>query len=274
MHMDLVMEQVLRMRMEDPVRYRKLIAEGEAIELGYLGLEDSRNRVDAEKLKSEYFPEDPSYAAVSQGVLDGKRKDVETAVRKLLDSGKDPVDVVTHALMPGIQVQCEMYDLGKAFVPEILMSNDAMQAGIKMCQMKQGDVPSKGNVASFVAEGDLHDIGKNICAAIMRANGYNVVDLGRDVPASKVLEAVRENGIQLVCGSTLMSTTKKGLVDTAGMLETEKTGVSVACGGAAVSKAFVDTFGNAVYTKTPLETVHVAVGICSEDKRWTDFRRK
>lgn len=71
-----------------------------------------------------------------------------------------------------------------------------------------------------------------------------------------------------------MSTTKKGLVDTAGMLETEKTGVSVACGGAAVSKAFVDTFGNAVYTKTPLETVHVAAGICSEDKRWTDFRRK
>ena len=105
MHMDLVMEQVLRMRMEDPVRYRKLIAEGEAIELGYLELEDSRNRVDAEKLKSEYFPKDPSYAAVSQGVLDGKRKDVETAVRKLLDSGKDPVDVVTHALMPGIQVQ-------------------------------------------------------------------------------------------------------------------------------------------------------------------------
>ena len=182
------------------------------------------------------------------------------------------MDVVTHALMPGIQVQCELYDMGKSYVPEILMSNDAMQGGIRLCQVQIGDVPSKGNVASFVAEGDLHDIGKNICAAILKANGFNVIDIGRDVPKEKVLQIVKENNIQLACGSTLMSTTKHGLIDTALLLELQKTGVSVACGGAAVSKAFVSTFNNAMYTKSPLETVKVADGVCNEGKKWEDYR--
>ena len=76
----------------------------------------------------------------------------------------------------------------------------------------------------------------------------------------------------MVCGSTLMSTTKPGLVDTALLLELEKTGVSVACGGAAVSKAFVDTFRNAMYTKSPLETVHTMDKVIAGET-WEDIRK-
>ncbi len=271
MHMDIAMQNVEKMRLEDPVRFNRLVQEGMAAELGIIG-QSSRKEKSAEKLKEEIFPADPEYRAVSQGVLDGKRKTVEKAISDLIKAGKDPVDLVTNALMPGIQVQCEMYDLGLSFVPEILMSNDAMQGGIKLCQDVIGDVPSKGNVASFVAEGDLHDIGKNICAAIMKANGYKVIDLGRDVPKDKVLQTVKDNDVKLVCGSTLMSTTKPGLIDTALLLELEKTGVPVACGGAAVSKAFVNTFSNALYTKSPLETVHAAADIVGGKKKWNDFR--
>ena len=270
MHMDIMMQNVERMRIEDPVRFNRLVQEGMAIELGIIS-PASKKEISAEKLKAELFPANADYKAVSQGVLDGKRKIVEGLVRKLIDDGKDPVDIVTNALMPGIQVQCEMYDLGLSFVPEILMSNDAMQGGIKLCQEKIGDVPSRGNIASFVAEGDLHDIGKNICAAILKANGFKVFDIGRDVPKEKVLQVVKENNIKLVCGSTLMSTTKHGLIDTALLLELEKTGVSVACGGAAVSKAFVSTFDNSLYTKSPLETVHAANDIIGGKKKWNDF---
>ncbi len=270
MHMDIMMQLVEKMRREDPVKFNKLVQEGMAIELGIIS-PLSKEAVTVEKLVAEYFPDDKKYREVSQGVLDGKRKIVEKAVSELIAAGKDPVDIVTNALMPGIQVQCEKYDLGLSFVPEILMSNDAMQGGIKLCQDKIGDVPSKGNIASFVAAGDLHDIGKNICAAILKANGFKVFDIGRDVPKEKVLEVVKANNIKLVCGSTLMSTTKPGLVDTALLLELEKTGVSVACGGAAVSKAFVDTFRNAIYTKSPLETVHTATGIM-DGKKWEEYR--
>jgi len=271
-HMDIMMQNVEKMRNDDPVRFNKLVKEGMAIELGIIS-PISKKEKNAEKLIAEFFPTDPKYREVSQGVLDGKRKIVEPAVKALIEAGKDPVDVVTNALMPGIQVQCEMYDLGLSFVPEILMSNDAMQAGIKICQEKIGNVPSKGVIASFVAEGDLHDIGKNICAAILKANGFTVIDIGRDVPKDKVLEVVKEKKVQLVCGSTLMSTTKPGLVDTALLLELEKTGVPVACGGAAVSRAFVDTFRNALYTKSPLETVHAATDLIGGTKHWEDFRK-
>ncbi len=270
MQMDIVMQQVEKMRIEDPVRFNKLVQEGMAIELGIID-EKGRKEKSAEKIIAELFPTDPKYRAVSQGVLDGKRKVVEPLVAELIAAGKDPVDIVTNALMPGISVQCELYDMGLSFVPEILMSNDAMQAGIKLCQDKIGDVPSKGNIASFVAAGDLHDIGKNICAAILRANGYKVFDIGRDVPAEQVLKTVKENDIKLVCGSTLMSTTKPGLSATAKLLADEKTGVSVACGGAAVSRAFVDTFDNSLYTKSPLETVHTAQKIM-EGRTWQEIK--
>lgn len=271
MHMDIVMQAVEEMRLKDPVRFNQLVQEGMALELGIIEPK-SGDELTIDMIKASLFPENKEYAAVSQSVLDGKRKVTEKLVKDLLDAGKDPVDVVTHALMPGIQVQCELYDMGKSYVPEILMSNDAMQGGIRLCQVQIGDVPSKGNVASFVAEGDLHDIGKNICAAILKANGFNVIDIGRDVPKEKVLQIVKENNIQLACGSTLMSTTKHGLIDTALLLELQKTGVSVACGGAAVSKAFVSTFNNAMYTKSPLETVKVADGVCNEGKKWEDYR--
>jgi methylated-thiol--corrinoid protein len=272
MHMDEMLQQMYEMKLKDPVKFNRLVQEGEAVELGFK-TDESKEKVTVDKLKKQYFPKDPEYAKVSQAVLDGKRAVVEPLVHALLGAGKDPVDVVTNALMPGIQVQCEMYDLGKAFVPEILMSNDAMQAGIAICQLKQGEVPKKGVIASFVAAGDLHDIGKNICAAILRANGFKVIDIGRDVPKEKVLETVKANNVQLVCGSTLMSTTKPGLTDTALLLELQKTGVSVACGGAAVSRPFVDTFTNAMYTKTPLETVKVASSICDGKKKWQDYRQ-
>lgn len=271
MELDIALQAMERMRLEDPVRFNRLVQEGMAQELGIIGFDD-RNEADVEELKSMFFPQNRDYAEVSQAVLDGKRSVVEEKINRLIGQGMDPVDLVTHALMPGIQVQCEMYDLGKSYVPEILMSNDAMQGGIRLCQAKVGDVPSRGTVVSFVAEGDLHDIGKNICAAILKANGFNVIDIGRDVPKEKVLQIVTENDAKLVCGSTLMSTTKPGLVDTALLLELKKIGVPVACGGAAVSRAFVDTFTNSLYTKTPLETVKAAGEICTGQKAWKDFR--
>jgi len=270
MHMDIIMQNVEKMRLEDPVRFNRLVQEGLAIELGIISAADKKTK-NVENLKKEFFSNDAEYAEVSQAVLDGKRAIVEPKVNALIAAGRDPVDIVTNALMPGITVQCELYDMGLSFVPEILMSNDAMQAGIKICQDKIGQVPSKGVIASFVAAGDLHDIGKNICAAILRANGFTVIDIGRDVPKEKVLEIVKKEGVNLVCGSTLMSTTKPGLVDTSLLLELEKTGVSVACGGAAVSKAFVDTFRNSVYTKSPLETVHTATKIM-DGKKWDELR--
>jgi methylated-thiol--corrinoid protein len=206
-------------------------------------------------------------------VLTGNKTKVRELIETSIRSGEDPVDLVTSALMPGIQAQCELYDLGKAFVPEILISSSAMLEGIKLCQVELGDIPTKGTVATFVVEGDLHDIGKNIVSAILRANGFEVIDLGRDVPTASVVDAVRSQGLRLVNGSTLMSTTKTGLKDIAEMLENEKLKVPLAAGGSAVSKKYVETFDNSIYGKSPVDAVTIAQEVCA-GKDWKEVRKK
>jgi len=270
MRSDIVIERIETLRQKDPKKYETLIKEGMGYEQGEYGKADKKT-VSLKSLEKEYFPKDATYASISKAVLEGKRSEVVRQIKEQLSKGKDPVDLVSNALMPGIQVQCEMYDQGNAFVPEILLSNDAMLGGIKLCQEKLGDIPRTGKVITFVAEGDLHDIGKNIVAAIMRANGYDVVDLGRDVPASRVVETAVKDKVQMVCGSTLMSTTKPGLVEAAGLLGKKLPKVPIACGGAAVSEHFVETFENSIYTKSPLITVNTANAV-KEGKSWKDFR--
>ncbi|MDR0791379.1 MAG: cobalamin-dependent protein [Methanomassiliicoccaceae archaeon] len=270
MRSDIVIEHITTLRAKDRKRYEALINEGMKWEQGEYGKKE-KEKTSLASLEKEYFPKDATYAAISKAVLEGKRDAVVKLTGEQLSKGKDPVDLVSHALMPGIQVQCERYDQGDAYVPDILMSNEAMLGGIKLCQDKLGNIPKTGKAITFVTEGDLHDIGKNIVAAIMRANGYDVIDLGRDVPASKVVEAAKRENVHIVCGSTLMSTTKPGLVEAAGLLAKELPKVPVACGGAAVSKQFVDTFDNAIYTKSPLITVNTANGV-REGKNWKEYR--
>ncbi|MDR2866891.1 MAG: cobalamin-dependent protein [Methanomassiliicoccaceae archaeon] len=270
MRSDIVIERIESLRLRDPKRYQELIKEGMAYEQGEYGKEEKK-KIPLQDLEKEYFPKDAAYAKISKAVLDGKKADVVKLTKEQLSAGKDPVDIVSNALMPGIQVQCELYDQGEAYVPNILMSNSAMLGGIDLCKEKLGNIPRTGKVITFVAEGDLHDIGKNIVAAIMSANGYDVTDLGRDVPAAKVSETVMNDKIDMVCGSTLMSTTKPGLVETAELLLKKAPKVPVACGGAAVSKQFVDTFDNAIYTKSPLITVSTANAVRT-GKSWKEFR--
>jgi methylated-thiol--corrinoid protein len=271
-HMDLLAEELLEFRERDPARYRRLIQEGMLAELGFEIGSKSAKVGTIEEVKAKHRPRDAMYASIYDAVIAGNRSKVEELVAASIAQGKDPLDVVTNALMPGIQTQCELYDRGDAFVPEILMSNNAMQGGIKLAQEKLGDVPTKGKIASFVAEGDLHDIGKNIVVAILRANGFDVLDLGRDVAADTVVSAVKEKGLQMVNGSTLMSTTKAGLKKTAETLEEEGLSVPIACGGAAVSRSYVETFGNSIYGRSPLDAVKIATEVCS-GKDWKEARK-
>jgi len=172
--------------------------------------------------------------------------------------------------MPGIQTVCELYDIGGSYMPEILLANEALIEGVKLCQEKIGDVHSQGKLISLVIEGDLHDIGKNIVAAILRANGFEVVDLGSDITVEVAVKAVKVANADLVIGTTLMSTTKGGLKALAEVLESED--VPVACGGAAIDRHFVETFGNSVYGRTLLDAVKIAKKICA-GKNWKEVRK-
>lgn len=270
-HINIAVQKVLELKEKEPAKYQKLIDEGIMIGLG-VDFDGRNNEITtASKIMENNRPKDPAYSAIAEAVVEGNRESVEKLTANLLGQGKDPTELVLKALMPGIQTVCELYDIGEAFVPEILMSNDALQGGVKLCQGELGDVPSQGKVISLVIEGDLHDIGKNIVKAILSSNGYEVIDLGRDVPVEAVVETVKAQKPDLVTGTTLMSTTKGGLKALAEALESE--GVPVACGGAAVDKHFVETFSNSIYGRTPLDAVKIANKIC-EEKSWQEVRKE
>ncbi|MCL2863130.1 MAG: cobalamin-dependent protein [Methanimicrococcus sp.] len=269
-HIDTAAAEIAEFREKNPKRYRELLEAGIRIGLGETVAGAGKKKLTAEEIRRNYMPADPDYAALTKAVIEGNVKDAQRLTGELLAKGRDPTDVVVHSLMPGIQTVCEIYDMGEAFVPEILLANDALVAGVALCQDKLGDIPSAGRVASLVIEGDVHDIGKNIVAAILRANGFEVIDMGRDVLVGDVVELVKKEKIDLVTGTSLMSTTKEGLRALAQSISFA--GVPVACGGAAVDEHFVETFSNSVYGKSPLDAVKIAQAVAA-GKDWEEVRK-
>jgi methylated-thiol--corrinoid protein len=269
-HIDIAVQKIFEMKEKEPAKFKKLIDEGIMIGLG-VDLGDRSKEVNTvNEIKEQSRPKNPEYAVVTEAVIEGNSAEAVRLTADLLSKGKDPTDLVLNALMPGIQTVCELYDIGESYMPEILLANEALIEGVKLCQEKIGDIHFKGKVVSLVIEGDLHDIGKNIVAAILRANGFEVVDLGSDITVEAAVKAVKAANADLVTGTTLMSTTKGGLKALAEVLESED--VPVACGGAAIDRHFVETFSNAVYGKTPLDAVKIAKEICA-GKNWKEVRK-
>ena len=270
-HIDVAVQKIFEMKEKEPAKFKRLIEEGIMIGLGVDLGDRNKEMTVADQIKKQNKPKDPEYTAVAEAVIAGDRAETINLTVTLLGKGKDPTDLVLNALMPGIQTVCELYDMGESYVPEILLANEALIGGVELCQERIGEVPSQGKVVSLVIEGDVHDIGKNIVAAILRANGFEVVDLGRDITVEAAVKAVKATNADLVTGTTLMSTTKGGLKDLAEILDSED--VPVACGGAAIDRHFVDTFGNSIYGKTPLDAVKIAKKICAGNN-WKEARKE
>lgn len=270
-HVDIAVQKIFEMKEKEPAKFKRLIDEGIMIGLGVDLADRSKEMAPANQIKKQNRPRYSEYAAISEAVITGNRAETVKLTTALLAEGRDPADLVLNALMPGIQTVCELYDIGESYVPEILLANEALIGGVELCQERIGEVPSQGKVVSLVIEGDVHDIGKNIVVAILRANGFEVVDMGSDVTVEEAVKAVKATNADLVTGTTLMSTTKGGLKDLAEILYSED--VPVACGGAAIDRHFVETFSNSVYGKTPLDAVKIAKKICA-GKSWKEARNE
>ncbi|MDW5549682.1 cobalamin-dependent protein [Methanosarcina sp.] len=270
-HIDIAVQKIFEMKEKEPAKFKKFIDEGIIIGLGVDLGDRSKGVSPANQVKKQSGPKDPEYAAVTEAVIEGNSDETIKLTAALLEKGKDPTDLVSNALMPGIQTVCELYDIGRSYLPEILLANEALIEGVKLCQGKIRDIHFQGKVVSLVIEGDLHDIGKNIVAAILRANGFEVVDLGSDITVEAAVKAVKVTNADLVTGTTLMSTTREGLKALANALESEC--VPVACGGAAVDRRFVNTFSNSIYGRTPLDAVKIAKKVC-EGKSWEEVRKE
>ena len=150
--------------------------------------------------------------------------------------------------MVGMGVVTRLYDEGVIFLPNVMMSADAMLDGIEFIKEKAGKSPEvKGKIVCHVAEGDVHDIGKNIVVALLRASGYDVVDLGRDVPVDEVVAAVEKEKPLMLTGTALMTTTMYAFKEVNDKLLEKGYRIPFACGGGAVNQDFVSQYELGVY---------------------------
>jgi MtaA/CmuA family methyltransferase len=225
-------------------------------------------------MAAEVSVKEPELAAVSKAVIDGNSEEVRRLVEEAL--GKfDPLTIIADGLTDGMNRVSEMWEEDELFLPQVMKSADAMQIGVETCEKSMAKAPQrKGVVVAHVVEGDIHDIGKNIVVALLRANGYEVVDLGRDVPLERVVTEVKKRRPMLVIGTALMTTTMTALPRLVTRLREEGIfNVPLACGGGAVTQDYVETFENSIRGEKAIDVVRIAE-MARQGKNWLEIRRE
>ena len=201
------------------------------------------------------------YASLMKAVEQGLKGEAAAHTRALL-AGRDPLDLVDHALIPALDAVGAGYEKGTLFLPQLLQSASAAQAAfeeIKAAVAKNGaSGASKGKIVLATVKGDVHDIGKNIVRVILENYGFEVLDLGRDVPPEKVVEAVRESGARLVGLSALMTTTLKSMAETIEALHKAKLDCKVMVGGAVLTERYALEIGADWYAKDAKRSADIA----------------
>lgn len=201
------------------------------------------------------------YAPLMKAVEQGLKGEAAAHTRALL-AGHEPLDLVDHALIPTLDAVGAGYEKGTLFLPQLLQSASAAQAAfeeIKAAVAKNGAPgSSKGKIVLATVKGDVHDIGKNIVRVILENYGFEVLDLGRDVPPEKVVEAVRESGARLVGLSALMTTTLKSMAETIEALHKAKLDCKVMVGGAVLTERYALEIGADWYAKDAKRSADIA----------------
>lgn len=201
------------------------------------------------------------YAPLMKAVEQGLKGEAAAHTRALL-AGHEPLDLVDHALIPALDAVGAGYEKGTLFLPQLLQSASAAQAAfeeIKAAVAKNGaSGASKGKIVLATVKGDVHDIGKNIVRVILENYGFEVLDLGRDVPPEKVVEAVRKSGARLVGLSALMTTTLKSMAETIEALHKAKLDCKIMVGGAVLTERYALEIGADWYAKDAKRSADIA----------------
>jgi 5-methyltetrahydrofolate--homocysteine methyltransferase len=191
-------------------------------------------------------------------VLTGRRRNVQQIVQQTIDDGKDLLELVNDSMVPAMQEVGERFSRGEAFIPEMLVSARAMQAGMSLIEphLLAGQRVSLGTVCIGAVKGDLHDIGKNLVVIMLKSAGFEVIDLGTDCPVDKFREAVDKQGARIVCASALLSTTMNYMRDVVDAFR-DRADVRVVIGGAPVTEDFAREIGAHGYGRDASDAVRV-----------------
>ena len=193
-------------------------------------------------------------------VLKGKREAIVEDTRKAMEEGTAAKALLDEVLLPAINEVGELFDKGKYFLPQLIASAEAMKASIEymepfLLQAKTGeDMPT---VVIATVEGDIHDIGKNLVALMLKNYGFHVIDLGKDVPKEKIIEAAREHNAQVIALSALMTTTMQQMRHVIDYAKEQEIEAKIIVGGAVITEEYALEIGADGYSKDAADAVKV-----------------
>ncbi len=204
-------------------------------------------RMSARELGLPVSPADAQFAEIAQAIVDLQPKRTAQLVQQALDRGVAPQEILINGLARGMNRVGELFSEKEFFVPEVLMASRTMEAGFELLRplLKKGDSGRLGRVVLGVVQGDIHDIGKNIVKVLLEAAGFEVIDLGRDVPVPDFVRSVKEQRPQVIGLSSLMTTTMPLMATVIRELESQglRAGVKVMVGGAPVNAEYARSIG-------------------------------
>ncbi|GHV31517.1 5-methyltetrahydrofolate--homocysteine methyltransferase [Clostridia bacterium] len=190
-------------------------------------------------------------------IKSGVAADCPSAARALVKGGTAPLEIIDSEIIPALNDMGDDFGSGRAFLPQLLRSAEAAQAAFDALRefMPEDSAPRKDTVVIATVRGDVHDIGKNIARVLMRNYGYNVIDLGRDVPSEAVVEAVKRHGARYVGLSALMTTTVGAMKDTIAALRAEGLNCRVFVSGAVMTEEYAALVGADVYVSDAMDAM-------------------
>lgn len=191
------------------------------------------------------------YQEAREAIVNADRAAAEDVARRALAAGLAPGDIMANGFVKGIQEVGELFESGEMFLPELMMAADAMAGATEITNaaLEAGAVATKGRVVIGTVQGDVHDIGKAIVIAYLKANGYEVTDLGRDVPAETFIARAKETQADVIGMSALLTTTMEEQKKIVRRVREEGLPFKCVVGGAPATQRWADQIGADAYAE-------------------------
>ena len=179
---------------------------------------------------------------LKNSIIEGNEEKAKKITAKLLTEGKNPKEVLDNGLVAGMDVVGQRFKAYEMYLPEVIMSATAMKSAMDLLKphLSKTEEATMGTVVMATIEGDVHDIGKNLVSMMLEGAGFNIVDLGVDVPVEKIIDAAQEQNADLVGISALLTTTMLAMEPAIKMIREKNKKVKIMVGGAPITKEYAD----------------------------------
>lgn len=217
--------------------------------------------------RSEIIPEEFQGDIIFEAVIKGRKGKIKEIVQKALEEGKEPQVLIDGSLIPAINHVGTLFDKQIYFLPQLISSAETMEAGIAVLEpllAASRDSEPKATIVIATVEHDIHDIGKNLVALMLRNYGYRVIDMGKDVPAEDIVQKAKEENADIIGLSALMTTTMMEMKKVVHLAKSQGVDAKIMIGGAVITQSFADEIGADGYSEDAQEAVKVAKRLLEE----------